>query len=68
MEKIRLLAPYQNKARNFLLKILYSSEVLRRDRAGEIVVSSVAIQDTDFDSLFKNMVGPLEPATGLARS
>lgn len=58
VEKMGLPAPYQHKARNLLLKILDSPEVLRRNRAGEIVVNGVAEPDTDFDSLFKSMVGP----------
>jgi hypothetical protein len=49
---------YEKKARNLMTKIQDHPEILRRTRYEEIDINGETISGTNFNELFKNMVGP----------
>jgi len=49
---------YERKARNLMTKIQNHPDILRRTREGEIDINGETISGTNFNELFKSMVGP----------
>ena len=57
VRKLNVQPMFEAKARNLMLKIMDHPEVLSRNTNGEIVVNGKAEAGTNFDTIFKSLVG-----------
>ena len=57
VQQFGILRQYQKKESKLLYKITQHHDVLTHNNAGEMVVFGKAQPGTDFDNLFKSMVG-----------
>jgi hypothetical protein len=57
VRQIGVQPQYEQKARNLMSKIRDNPEILRASRTGEIEVNGEVVPESNFDDLFKSMVG-----------